>query len=127
MARETKVGLLAGLAFIICFAIILANGGRQKQATTHWPYLVDQGVDVQQAAHELGSRTAVHPGPATRDGRLSNEQGVTTPPVSASHPVRVDRVQSSDDPPDPPASGGEIVLPTRPLRGTGGLQHDGSL
>ena len=29
MARETKVGLLAGLAFIICFAIILANRGRQ--------------------------------------------------------------------------------------------------
>lgn len=29
MARETKVGLLAGLTFIICFAIILANrGGR---------------------------------------------------------------------------------------------------
>ncbi len=29
MARETKVGLLAGLAFIICFAVILANRGRQ--------------------------------------------------------------------------------------------------
>jgi len=29
MARETKVGLLAGLAFIVCFAVILANRGRQ--------------------------------------------------------------------------------------------------
>lgn len=29
MARETKVGLLAGLAFIVCFAIILANRGRR--------------------------------------------------------------------------------------------------
>jgi nucleoid-associated protein YgaU len=28
MARETKVGLLAGLAFIICFAVILSNRGR---------------------------------------------------------------------------------------------------
>ena len=27
MARETKVGLIAGLAFIICFAVILANRG----------------------------------------------------------------------------------------------------
>jgi nucleoid-associated protein YgaU len=27
MARETKVGLLAGLAFIICFAVILSNRG----------------------------------------------------------------------------------------------------
>lgn len=29
MARETKVGLLVGLAFIICFAIILANHGQK--------------------------------------------------------------------------------------------------
>ncbi len=28
MARETKVGLVAGLAFIICFAVILSNRGR---------------------------------------------------------------------------------------------------
>ncbi len=28
MARETKVGLLAGLAFIVCFAVILANRGQ---------------------------------------------------------------------------------------------------
>jgi len=28
MARETKVGLLAGLAFIICFAVILSHRGR---------------------------------------------------------------------------------------------------
>ncbi len=38
MARETKVGLLAGLAFIICFAIILANrshdGVIQNQVAT---------------------------------------------------------------------------------------------
>lgn len=29
MAKETKIGLLAGLAFIICFAVILANRGRR--------------------------------------------------------------------------------------------------
>lgn len=29
MARETKVGLLAGLAFIICFAVILTNRGQR--------------------------------------------------------------------------------------------------
>jgi len=29
MARETKVGLLAGLAFIVCFAIILTNNGQR--------------------------------------------------------------------------------------------------
>ena len=30
MARETKVGLIAGLAFIICFAVILANRGQTR-------------------------------------------------------------------------------------------------
>lgn len=30
MAKETKVGLLAGLAFIVCFAIILTNRGRDS-------------------------------------------------------------------------------------------------
>ncbi|MGB0716237.1 MAG: LysM peptidoglycan-binding domain-containing protein [Phycisphaerae bacterium] len=29
MAQETKVGLLAGLAFIICFAVVLTNRGRE--------------------------------------------------------------------------------------------------
>ncbi|MEK6677325.1 MAG: LysM peptidoglycan-binding domain-containing protein [Planctomycetota bacterium] len=32
MARETKVGLLAGLAFIVCFAVILANRGQREFA-----------------------------------------------------------------------------------------------
>lgn len=31
MARETKVGLLAGLAFIVCFAVILANRGQDER------------------------------------------------------------------------------------------------
>ena len=37
MAKETKVGLLAGLAFIICFAVILANRGRQDAASYRLP------------------------------------------------------------------------------------------
>lgn len=31
MARETKIGLLAGLAFIICFAVILSQRGRSSK------------------------------------------------------------------------------------------------
>lgn len=42
MARETKVGLLAGLAFIICFAIILANRGQTPRPAVPQPLLVDQ-------------------------------------------------------------------------------------
>ena len=35
MAGETKVGLLAGLAFIICFAVILANRGQTQRHVTN--------------------------------------------------------------------------------------------
>ena len=38
MARETKVGLLVGLAFIICFAIILANRGEPDRIAGQLPY-----------------------------------------------------------------------------------------
>jgi len=42
MARETKVGLLAGLAFIICFAVILANRGREDSLSSrHLPVRVE--------------------------------------------------------------------------------------
>lgn len=40
MARETKVGLLAGLAFIICFAVILTNRGREVMIDRHFPQAV---------------------------------------------------------------------------------------
>lgn len=38
MARETKVGLLVGLVFIVCFAVILANRGRQDTLQTQLPF-----------------------------------------------------------------------------------------
>lgn len=118
MARETKVGLLAGLAFIICFAIILANGGHPKRATTHWPYLVDQGVNVRRATHDLGSARAPDPRANARNERPSIRQPTTERPTSFSYPVRIDQAQeqSSDHQVDAPASGAEIALPTRPLR-----------
>jgi len=49
MARETKVGLLAGLAFIICFAIILANRGRHDFITRQVKQLVDRSAVPQEA------------------------------------------------------------------------------
>lgn len=38
MASETKVGLLVGLGFIVCFAVILANRGRDGQISAQLPY-----------------------------------------------------------------------------------------
>lgn len=38
MGRETKVGLLAGLTFITCFAVILANRGKERfSEVAPWP------------------------------------------------------------------------------------------
>jgi len=51
MARETKIGLVVGLAFIICFAVILANRGRPATVGAHLPYVVDRGVTGSQVAH----------------------------------------------------------------------------
>ncbi len=38
MASETKVGLLVGLGFIVCFAVILANRGREERISAQLPY-----------------------------------------------------------------------------------------
>ncbi len=57
MARETKVGLLAGLAFIICFAIILANRGREDSMVPARSVLSDGGGQLPAALQQLGSRS----------------------------------------------------------------------
>ena len=93
MARETKVGLLAGLAFIICFAIILANRGRQEPIAPPRSYLADGGASVPRAVQQGASR--MNAMPAGRD--------VT--------PSRVDRPTSVA----PPASGAELLLPDSPV------------
>jgi nucleoid-associated protein YgaU len=46
MARETKVGLLAGLAFIICFAVILANRGANGPPGLTNSFLPKGGLDL---------------------------------------------------------------------------------
>jgi len=118
MARETKVGLLAGLAFIICFAIILANGGRQKPVTTHLPYLVDQGANMPRHTQDLAYRKLppsqrLTPAELSSGYRTSNAQ-----PISVSHPIRIDQRDASSGADYLPGSGAEVALPTRPLRST---------
>ena len=56
MARETKVGLLAGLAFIICFAVILANRGHQDLIPAQLAY--DGGSHPPSPAHSPARRTS---------------------------------------------------------------------
>jgi LysM repeat protein len=92
MARETKVGLLAGLAFIICFAIILANRGRQEPIAPPRSYLADGGANVPAAVQQGASKM----------NSVGTGRDVT--------PSRVDRPA----PVAPPASGAELLLPESP-------------
>lgn len=52
MARETKVGLLAGLAFVICFAVILTNKGSDAAALPAPSVLSDAGTRVAAALQQ---------------------------------------------------------------------------
>ncbi len=113
MARETKVGLLAGLAFIICFAIILANRGRRDAVTTHQSYLVDHGTRVRDAAGPAGQRSAAQGArPAQSDRSLRSQ-----PPssVDRADPLRGARNATNT----PSASGAAVILPTKALRRAG--------
>src|SRR5213593_3339202 len=44
VARETKIGLVVGLGFIVCFAIILSNRGAAR--TPNLAYLYHPDLDV---------------------------------------------------------------------------------
>lgn len=59
MAKETKVGLVVGLAFIICFAVILANRGRRTPLATHVAYNVDSGNTVGREAAASGMTSSL--------------------------------------------------------------------
>ena len=60
MARETKLGLLVGLGFIICFAIILENRGRRDQVTPQMPHelLAQSSGGAEQASPTLAQQRA---------------------------------------------------------------------
>lgn len=87
MAREIKVGLLAGLAFIICFAILLANRGRQdppiasKDAPQARPYMTDGGANVPGAVQQSASHLRANPTNTERrflDGHIAQQASIPT-------------------------------------------------
>ncbi|MGB2987735.1 MAG: tail protein X [Phycisphaerae bacterium] len=97
MARETKIGLLAGLSFIICFALILANRGSPPPLTTYQPHLVDHGEGY-------------HRPPA---------QPLTTPSVRPSNAARFDRSVADGVASAVATSGAEVILPGQGASATG--------
>jgi len=106
MARETKVGLLAGLAFIICFAIILANRGRQEPPIPPRSYLTDGGVNVPSAVQQTATR--VGPNPSEPERRTPNGRLVSsTSTLPEAAVARLDRPSSNS----PATSGADLLLP----------------
>ena len=86
MARETKIGLIVGLTFIICFAVILANRGRPRPTNTHVTYAVDRGVSGTQIAKRVDGvpRRAFKPaGPAMTSPATSDASRTPTSTVAA--------------------------------------------
>ena len=106
MAKETKVGLLAGLAFIVCFAIILANRGQLATVPTFEPGFVSE----QRARHRQTQRAVDHQQGAAS---LPRGRGVGTSPPAA--PAAYQSLQRSDQPalqtlsdPNAPGSGADV-------------------
>lgn len=87
MARETKIGLIVGLTFIICFAVILANRGRPRPANAHVTYAVDRGVSGTQIAQRVDTvpRRVFKPaGPAMPAPATSSAPTSTVPTATVS-------------------------------------------
>ncbi len=102
MARETKVGLLAGLAFIICFAILLANRGRQdpptppRDASPVRAFMTDGGANVPGAVQQTAARRS-------SNGRLAQQPTGST---------EADLARMARPTLNPPAtSGADLPLP----------------
>lgn len=115
MARETKVGLLAGLAFIICFAIILSNRGDDQPVRTSWSSSVTggehrPGVAAAESFIPADSRIAHRSSSDRGDAPLT---GLMDPSVRN---PRVTRRASTREPSAAPASGADVI-PSTPLEG----------
>ncbi len=76
MARETKVGLLAGLAFIICFAVILANRGVNSPPGAANAFLPNGGLELPKVMQRNPA-----PAPAPTANIARNRAPVVRPPV----------------------------------------------
>ena len=86
MAKETKVGLLTGLAFIVCFAVILANRG-----TVHRPP-ADAGYGMYEELDRGGVDAYPRSAQGYRDSGTAYQRGSSRQPAGygQARPRRVD-------------------------------------
>lgn len=81
MARETKVGLIAGLAFIICFAVILSNRGR----------LVPSPQDPPPRFQYVGAEKITPPASNRRPPQRRTSSGTRGVPTHSPRPAGTDQ------------------------------------
>ncbi len=79
MAVETKVGLLVGLAFIVCFAVILSNRGSGDVASTQMAYHL---LSRHAADDGVQPKEDVTRSPKRRTPRRDADRSVTMPRAS---------------------------------------------
>ena len=114
MARETKVGLLAGLAFIICFAVILANHGANGPPGLANSFLPNGGLELP----KLVQRKQAAAGDTTANAAHNRNQPPIRQPAQeppANHTTNAGNRQQS--PPhaandSAPATGAQLPLAT---------------
>jgi len=99
MASETKVGLLAGLAFIVVFAVILANRGQVDPLLSQKPLSVERHVilgeesvpadpyQVRNVPTEL-PKERFQPTPATANRPYANRDRIAAERINQDQPVR---------------------------------------
>ena len=94
MARETRVGLLAGLAFIICFAVILANRGREGMIERYLPGVVSGYRDAAGTAQQPTSDSL-----RQRSPDAGSDPGSDATPAAARRVENLARNGRVDSPP----------------------------
>ena len=91
MSTETKIGLIIGLGFIVCFAVLLANSDPEQTSAVQWTHVVD-GV----ATNRFESKPRSNPVTAKRDSGLKFVGGRAAQPGNVRPPrervsIRSDR------------------------------------
>jgi len=88
MAQETKVGLLAGLAFIVCFAVILTNRGSERFSSEDFGPRADSRTTYSTpAARTTSDANGSDPSTGWRRHAAADEAIPSTDPPAATRPA----------------------------------------
>ena len=126
MSTETKIGLIIGLGFIVCFAVLLANSDPEQKSAVQWTHVVDgvgpnrfdsqpppKVVQVKRASGlKVAGAWAAHPdhvSPPRKRVSIRSDRPSNLPlrqPVPATMGNRQHAAPSSSPPPDQLVDGG---------------------